>query len=249
MMAMKPQRGCQGWRRRHSSRSLIVRLSARLLARAAPWRRPARRRACWHPRRAPACAPSMRTSAVKRGAWSGPSRATSTYRGRARPLPCAHSCSADLASAASAGDRLRAWRPRRAHDVACLLEACVEKDRTEQRFAGVGQDRLLVATAAARLRFAQDAAMRRDPARAPPRAGPAAHQAVVEARKLALRSPPDRSRSAARRRRGPARGRPGTRAARCRGAWPWPSHAGVRQRLLQQRAVLEDDDRGAPRGP
>ena len=49
--------GFRSRRRCHSSRSLIVVLSARLRARAAPWRRPARRRACWHLRRARAWCP------------------------------------------------------------------------------------------------------------------------------------------------------------------------------------------------
>ena len=48
------------------------RASTRLRAPAAPWPRPARPRACWRPRRARACVPLMRTSTVKRGAWSGP---------------------------------------------------------------------------------------------------------------------------------------------------------------------------------
>ena len=76
-------------------------------------------------------------------------------------------------------------------------------------------------------------------ARAPPPRRCARAPAGCRAGPARLRWRWDRPPTAARRWRGPARGRPGTPAARCRGACPGLADAGVGQRLLQQVAAAE----------
>ena len=193
----------------------------------------------------------MRTSAVKCGAWSGPcARHLHVFAAASRPWPCAHSCSADLASATSAGAPSSLAAPVRAHHVARLLVARLEEDRAEQRLAGVGQDRLLVASAAAGLAIrsgcsdAPRSSSRATSAQVPPRTsrlkrrasspslaagiglaqelgdGEAQHAVAQELQPLVVAAL-------------------GRRLA----------HAGVRERLLEQRAILEDVAERAPRVP
>ena len=143
--------------------------------------------------------------------------------GRSRPWPCAHSCSADLASG----------RPRLARSSSRGAPVRAHDRRAPSRSPPRGRSRPAAPRRRRRgscslsrpplpaSRFAQDAAMRPMPsARATSAQVLAAHQAVEEARELALARGRISARSRARRWPGPARGRRGTRGARCRGAWP-----------------------------
>src|SRR5581483_6916586 len=76
--------------------------------------------------------------------------------------------------------------PVGAHDLARRRVAGLEKNGPEQRLAGVGQDGLLVAAAAAGLRLAQDQRRSELERARNLRAGAAANEAVVEAGEVAL---------------------------------------------------------------
>ena len=112
MMATKPQRGRSAARRgviaRGHSCAFGLQHALALEQRRAP--PPARPPASRRPRRAPA--PSLDAHfEVKRGAWSGPLRLDLDIARQRRPWPCAHSCSAVLASARG---RVGCWSIRRA---------------------------------------------------------------------------------------------------------------------------------------
>ena len=76
--------------------------------------------------------PSMRTSEVKRGAWSGPLRLTSTYSGKANPCLAPIPAAPILASARRWSRAVVLARPQAAHDRARRLKAGVEKDGAEE---------------------------------------------------------------------------------------------------------------------
>ena len=131
--------------------------------------------------------PLMRTSEVKRGAWSGPWRSTSTIVRQIEALALRPLLQRRLGVGGLGCRRsLELAAPVPAHHRARLVVAGLQEDGAEQRLAGVRQDRLLVAPAAAGFRLAQH---QRGPEIERARhvgAGAAAHQAVVEAGELAL---------------------------------------------------------------
>ena len=159
MTAMKPQRcsAIGGVPLFCSTVTHAIRLRRRLRAPAARGRRPARPRASRRPRRAPARMPSMRTSEVKRGAWSGPLRLDLDVLRAALGL-----CPAPI----PAGPTWRRGRRRSCADRPgwptggappnAPVEAGVEEDGAEDRLHGVGEDRALGAAAAPRLAVRQD---------------------------------------------------------------------------------------------
>src|SRR6476660_4208439 len=137
------------------------------------------------------------------------------------------------------GRSLELGAPVRAHDIARLLVARLEKNRTQQGFAGIGQDRLLVASPGARFRFAQVQGRAEIQGASDLRAGATADQPVEESGKLTFAG----RRIILAQELGDAEAQhavaqefePLVVAALGGGL----AHAGVRQRLLEQRAILK----------
>ena len=121
------------------------------------WRRPAARRPSWcDRRRVPSSTPSTRTRAVKVLACSGPSSCTAYSTG---PAECRAQISCRLVFQSSPAPRVAELRHERVeqvvHERAGRGKAGARVGRTDDGLDGVGEDRVLVATAGGLLAAAE----------------------------------------------------------------------------------------------